>query len=32
MKAHYPKWDIAKSLTQTVKEIMDVWQERLDAK
>jgi len=29
MKAHYPEWDITKSLTQTVKEIVDAWQERL---
>jgi CDP-paratose 2-epimerase len=28
MKAHYPKWDITKSLTDTFKEIVASWQER----
>jgi CDP-paratose 2-epimerase len=29
MKAHYPKWEITKSLTQIIKEIVESWQERL---
>jgi CDP-paratose 2-epimerase len=29
MKAHYPQWDITKSLRQTVSEIVASWQERL---
>lgn len=29
MKAHYPSWDIAKSLPQTISEIVSSWQERL---
>ncbi|MBT0663714.1 NAD-dependent epimerase/dehydratase family protein [Geobacter pelophilus] len=29
MKKHYPKWCITKSLRQTVKEIVESWQERL---
>ena len=28
LKAHYPKWDITKSLRQTVKEIVQSWQSR----
>jgi len=29
MKAHYPQWDITKSLTQTIEEIVRSWQKRL---
>ena len=29
MKAHYPAWEITKSLRQTIKEIVQSWQERL---
>jgi CDP-paratose 2-epimerase len=29
MKNHYPAWDITKSLSQTIKEIVQSWQERL---
>ena len=29
MKAHYPQWDITKSLTQTIREIVTAWQKRL---
>lgn len=29
MMAHYPQWDISKSLPQTVSEIVSSWQERL---
>lgn len=29
MKNHYPSWDIAKSLRQTVREIVESWQKRL---
>jgi CDP-paratose 2-epimerase len=29
MKAHYPGWDITKTLEQTVGEIVDSWQKRL---
>lgn len=29
MKHHYPGWDITKSLKQTIKEIVQSWQERL---
>jgi CDP-paratose 2-epimerase len=29
MKAHYPEWDITKSLSQTVREIVDAWRQRL---
>src|SRR6266702_2603613 len=28
MKAHYPQWDITKSLRQTIKEIVISWQEK----
>lgn len=28
MKSHYPKWEITKSLKQTIKEIAESWQER----
>ncbi|MGD0253335.1 MAG: NAD-dependent epimerase/dehydratase family protein [Verrucomicrobiota bacterium] len=28
MRAHYPKWDITKSLEQTIKEIVEAWQKR----
>lgn len=28
MRAHYPKWDITKSLTTTVEEIVTAWQRR----
>jgi CDP-paratose 2-epimerase len=28
MRAHYPRWDITKSLEQTVKEIVESWQQR----
>ena len=30
MKAHYPGWDITKSLEQTVGEIVEAWQRRLE--
>ena len=26
MRSHYPEWDITKSLTQTLREIVDAWQ------
>jgi CDP-paratose 2-epimerase len=29
MKAHYPKWDITKTLKQTVREIVESWQSRI---
>ena len=29
MKAHYPEWDITKSLSQTVHEIVEAWRQRL---
>lgn len=29
MKEHYPKWDITKSLNQTLIEIVDSWEKRL---
>lgn len=29
MKAHYPQWDITKSLTQTISEIVESWQRRM---
>ena len=29
MKAHYPGWNITKSLSQTIKEIVVSWQERM---
>jgi CDP-paratose 2-epimerase len=29
MKAHYPGWDLTKSLEQTVGEIVDSWQKRM---
>ena len=29
MKPHYPNWDITKSLDQTLREIVDAWQQRL---
>lgn len=28
MRQHYPKWDITKSLAQTIQEIVDAWQLR----
>ena len=28
MRAHYPKWDITKSLEQTIQEIVEAWQQR----
>jgi hypothetical protein len=28
MRAHHPKWDLTKSLEPTVKEIVEVWQQR----
>lgn len=31
MKAHYPGWDITKSLRQTINEIVLSWQARIDA-
>ncbi len=31
MKAHYPNWDITKSLEDTVREIVESWQARLVA-
>jgi CDP-paratose 2-epimerase len=31
MKAHYPSWDITKSLEQTIKEIAEAWQRRQPA-
>jgi CDP-paratose 2-epimerase len=30
MKAHYPGWDITKSLPQTIEEIVAAWKERAD--
>jgi len=30
MKAHYPMWDITKSLPQTIEEIVRSWQSRLE--
>ena len=29
MKAHYPQWDITKSLEQTISEIVDSWKKRI---
>ncbi|MCT4562184.1 MAG: NAD-dependent epimerase/dehydratase family protein [Crocinitomicaceae bacterium] len=29
MRAHYPNWDITKSLAQTVEEIVESWQKRM---
>lgn len=29
MKSHYPKWDITKSLRQTISEIIEAWHQRL---
>ena len=29
MREHFPEWDITKSLQQTIKEIVESWQERL---
>jgi CDP-paratose 2-epimerase len=31
MKAHYPGWEITKSLQQTVREIVDTWNARISA-
>jgi CDP-paratose 2-epimerase len=31
MKSHYPDWDITRSLRQTVTEIVNSWQERLQS-
>ncbi|NVJ86004.1 MAG: NAD-dependent epimerase/dehydratase family protein [Algoriphagus sp.] len=31
MKAHYPNWDITKSLDDTIREIVEAWQQRLEA-
>jgi CDP-paratose 2-epimerase len=31
MKAHYPGWDITKSLEQTIKEIVESWKARITA-
>ena len=31
MKAHYPQWDITKSLSKTIEEIVRSWQKRLDS-
>jgi CDP-paratose 2-epimerase len=28
MRAHYPKWDITKSLEETIGEIVASWRER----
>jgi CDP-paratose 2-epimerase len=28
MKAHYPGWDITKSLEQTIFEIVEAWKKR----
>lgn len=28
MRAHYPQWDITKSLEQTIREIVEAWQRR----
>lgn len=28
MRAHYPKWDLTKSLEQTIKEIVEAWEKR----
>jgi len=28
MRAHFPKWDITKSLEQTIQEIVEAWQQR----
>ncbi len=28
MREHYPKWDLTKSLEQTIKEIIEAWQQR----
>ncbi len=28
MRVHYPKWDLTKSLEQTIKEIIEAWQRR----
>lgn len=32
IKNHYPEWGITKTLSQTITEIVDSWQERLDAR
>lgn len=29
MRAHYPQWDLTKSLTQTLSEIVESWQRRM---
>jgi CDP-paratose 2-epimerase len=29
MRAHYPNWDISKSLEETIREIVEAWRERL---
>ncbi len=31
MKAHYPEWNITRSLRQTLKEIAEAWQERISS-
>jgi len=31
MRAHYPKWDITRTLDQTVQEIVEAWQQRTAA-
>jgi CDP-paratose 2-epimerase len=31
MRAHFPKWDITKSLEQTMREIVEAWQQRSHA-
>lgn len=31
IKAHYPRWGITKSLSQTISEIVDSWRNRIDA-
>ncbi|MGA3283702.1 MAG: NAD-dependent epimerase/dehydratase family protein [Verrucomicrobiota bacterium] len=28
MRAHYPKWDLTRSLEQTIREIVEAWQKR----
>jgi CDP-paratose 2-epimerase len=30
MKAHFPGWDITKSLKDTIEEIVKSWQNRID--
>ena len=30
MRAHFPRWDITKSLAETIREIVDAWRRRLD--